>query len=54
MQNYDFRLLYRPGSSNVVADALSRRADYAAAVEQDTRSSDIGGQEKTQVLPDEY
>ena len=33
LQNYDFRLLYRPGSSNVVADALSRRADYAAAVE---------------------
>ena len=54
LQNYDFRLLYHPGSSNVVADALSRRADYAAAVEKDTRNSGIGGQEMAQVLPDEY
>jgi len=27
LQNYNFRLAYRPGSANVVADALSRRLD---------------------------
>jgi hypothetical protein len=52
LQNYDFRLLYRPGECNVIADALSRRADYAAAVAHDT-SQDSSMGEGIQVLPDE-
>lgn len=29
MQNYDFEVIHRPGATNVVADALSRRPDLA-------------------------
>ena len=35
LQNYDFNLIHRPGSTMGKADALSRRADHSEGVEED-------------------
>jgi len=55
LQNYDFRLAYRPGSANVVADALSRRVDYLGEEYGTSGKTSIEREEfaKEAVLPDE-
>jgi transposase InsO family protein len=52
LTNYDFRLFYRPGSENVLADGLSRRADW---MENDTSHVDDSSMEEDSgvVLPSE-
>ena len=54
LQNYDFKLTYRPGSSNVIADALSRRKDLLA---KENDVTDVPGETMVKnedvILPDE-
>lgn len=51
LQNYDFRLSYRPGSANVVADALSRRVDFSGGENGTSATTSNEEELKETVLP---
>jgi hypothetical protein len=39
--DYNFRIVYRPGTQNGKADSLSRRADFAASSEEESSSASV-------------
>jgi len=54
LQNYNFRLAYRPGSANVVADALSRRLDLLGEEYETSGTNFVKGKVEDIILTEEY